>query len=340
MNLHDVRLLPDALRFTLGMSRETRPYFVSCEVTLRCNLRCEFCNIPSFNAVQNEAPAEQMLSRLREAHAMGCRMISFTGGEPLMRSDIDTLAEGCREQGYFTGLVTNGLLLGDHINAEWLHRLDAPAVSFLADEESFNRTRRHPRAYARIAGNIREAVDAGLSPVLFATLTRDTFCHAEKTAQFAHDLGLKVFFSLVQRAPREEFDTIDYAALKIADTEDALNALARLNNEYGCVRFDSDFERMQANGGFNDTIDCLAAQTVMTFKPDGSVCLPCPHYSLLSIPPEMPLAAHWSGEQATRIRRAKGTLPFCRDCQQICMHFPSLYGHPVRAVRWLVKTAL
>lgn len=325
----------DFCRFSTGLSKKTRPFFVSCEVTFRCNLRCEFCNIPDFNPIPDEATTEIMERRLEESYRLGCRVVSFTGGEPLMRDDIGRLAGKCRELGYFTGLVTNGLLLKKHVGSEWLHNVDAPAVSFLADEESYNLTRRIPNAYALVKSNIVSAVDSGLSPILFSTLTRDTLRHAGKTAAFADDLGIKVYFSLVQRAPREEFDTIDYAALKVSDARAALEHLRDLRKEYACVRFDPDFEKMQATGGFNDFIDCRSAQTVISIKPDGSVSLPCPPKTLLSIKADMPLEEHWKAEKAAQIRSARGTMPFCRDCQVNCMYLPSLIGHPLLLANWI-----
>lgn len=334
------RYFPDFLKFFSGISDKNRPFFVSCEVTFRCNLRCEFCNIPDFNAVPDEAATEVMERRLEESYRLGCRVISFTGGEPLMRADIGSLAEKCRTLGYFTGLVTNGLLLGKYMDEEWLHRIDAPAVSFLANEESYNATRRVPTAYALVSRNIRTAVDSGLSPILFATLSRDTLRHAEETAAFADKLGIKVYFSLVQRAPREEYDTIDYAALKVTDAEAALERLRRLRKEYSCVRFDPDFERMQAAGGFNDFVDCRSAQTVVSIKPDASVSLPCPPKTLLTIPAGKPLADLWKGERAQAIRTARGTMPFCRDCQVNCMYLPSLIGHPVLLANWIRNNGL
>ncbi|MFA4859416.1 radical SAM protein [Methanoregula sp.] len=325
----------DFCRFSFGLSRKTRPFFVSCEVTFRCNLRCEFCNIPDFNPIPEEAATQVMEKRLEESYRLGCRVISFTGGEPLMRSDIGLLATRCCELGYFTGLVTNGLLLGKQVNSEWLHKIDAPAVSFLADEESYNRTRRIPNAYALVSRNIRDAVDAGLSPILFSTLTKETFQHAEKTAAFAHNLGINVYFSLVQRSPREEFDTINYESLKVSNAHSAIEQLRTLRREYGCVRFDPDFERMQAAGGFNDFIHCRAAQTVVSIKPDGSVSLPCPPKTLLSIKTDMPLEEHWNGKKARQIRSVRGTMPFCKDCQVNCMYLPSLVGHPVLLANWI-----
>ena len=116
----------DVCRFSTGLSRKTRPFFVSCEVTFRCNLRCEFCNIPDVNPIPEEASTAVMEKRLEESYRLGCRIISFTGGEPLMRTDIGSLATRCHELGYFTGMVTNGLLLGKHVGSEWLHTLDAP----------------------------------------------------------------------------------------------------------------------------------------------------------------------------------------------------------------------
>lgn len=324
----------DLLRFSTGISSSQRPFFVSAEVTFRCNLRCGFCNIPDFNPIRQEAETGVMLKRLGECYNLGCRVISFTGGEPLMRQDLGTLAERCQELGYITGMVTNGLLLEKYAGSEWLHRMDTMAVSFLDDETGFNETRGRENAHAIVKKGIEAAVNQGLSPILFCTLTGDTLRFAEKTAIFADSLGIRVYFTLVQRAPREDYDKIDYVSLKVRDTDEAIRRLGEIRREYSCVRFDPDFEMMQANGGFNDHVDCQAARTVVSLKPDGSVCLPCPPKSLLSIPVSDSLAEVWSGEKATEIRRKRGTYAFCRDCQVNCMYVPSLIGHPIRLARW------
>jgi hypothetical protein len=136
--------------------------------------------------------------------------------------------------------MTNGLHLGNCLNTEWLYRLNVPAVSFLEDEAAFNRTRRSPDAYAAVRQNIVEAVDRSLSPILFSTLTKETIRFARKIPEFADSLGIRVYFSRIQRAPRQDFDTLDYSSLKITDIDEAFNLLHRFRKEYECVRFDPD----------------------------------------------------------------------------------------------------
>jgi len=61
---------------------------------------------------------------------LGCLVISYTGGEPLLREDIEELLEFSNKKiGFYTGLVTNGLLLDKKIN-EISKYTDFLAVSF------------------------------------------------------------------------------------------------------------------------------------------------------------------------------------------------------------------
>ena len=80
--------------------------------TRRCNLKCPMCDIPNWDgAMESDGPTavkivDQML-------ALGVGGISFTGGEPLLRSDIFDLIARVRARRRPAILVTNGLRLAD-----------------------------------------------------------------------------------------------------------------------------------------------------------------------------------------------------------------------------------
>ncbi len=327
--------LPDLIRFSTGLSRKTRPFFLNCEPTLRCNFRCSFCNIPGNNPLPQEAAPEVLEARIEECYRMGCRIVSFTGGEPLMYNGIGRLVEKCHELRYYTGLVTNGFLLNNFLDAEWPGKLDLLAISFIDDETAFTASRGHATAYGVVKKNIHDAVERGLSPVFYSALTEDTLVHAEKTAAFAQSLGIATYFSFVLKTPREGLDTVNWDAQKISNTEKAISHLSAIRDTYKGVHFHPDIERLQVSGGFNKKVRCQAARTVVSLKPDGSVSLPCYIKTVHSIPPGMALACGWKSAVAVRVREACGRMECCIGCMNACMYAPSLIGNPIRILRWI-----
>ena len=99
-----------------------RHTYLRISVTERCNLRCHYC-MPAEGV--ELAPREHLLTfeemeRLARLFvALGVNKIRLTGGEPLVRKDIEVLAE---RLGHLPGLrtlalTTNGLLLARRLDA-------------------------------------------------------------------------------------------------------------------------------------------------------------------------------------------------------------------------------
>lgn len=90
------------------------PPCLSLELTARCNHACPFCY-----GVWHERP--ELASReldtaewraiLDECARRGVRTVQFTGGEPLLRSDLEELIDHARAVGLKTALYTNAALL-------------------------------------------------------------------------------------------------------------------------------------------------------------------------------------------------------------------------------------
>ena len=88
--------------------RAAAPY-VGIEVNRRCNLRCPHCFTDSGPDAHPGATAEQLDGLLARLATLGVRQVGFSGGEPLLRTDLEgIMRRGLTAgiQGY--GLVTNG----------------------------------------------------------------------------------------------------------------------------------------------------------------------------------------------------------------------------------------
>ena len=82
----------------------------------RCNYRCMMCNFPSrYESSRKNGLKEISTSEakqvLKEFSELGASGIGFTGGEPLLRSDIFELLSYTKELGMITHLNTNGYFL-------------------------------------------------------------------------------------------------------------------------------------------------------------------------------------------------------------------------------------
>jgi cyclic pyranopterin phosphate synthase len=144
-------------------------------VTDRCNLRCPYC-MPRemFGADFAFLPREQLLSFeeitrvVRVMAAGGVAKVRLTGGEPLLRGQLDRLVamlaavEGISD----IALTTNGLLLARHAQRLRDAGLDRVSVSLDAlDGATLRSMSDAPVSPERILDGIEAASRAGLTPV-------------------------------------------------------------------------------------------------------------------------------------------------------------------------------
>lgn len=92
------------------------PRHLSLEVTARCNHACPFCygvwhERPELAGP--ELPTAEWASILDECARRGVREVQFTGGEPLLRDDLDALIDHALAAGLKAAVYTNASLLDE-----------------------------------------------------------------------------------------------------------------------------------------------------------------------------------------------------------------------------------
>ncbi|TDF99858.1 pyrroloquinoline quinone biosynthesis protein PqqE [Paenibacillus piri] len=86
------------------------PYALSAEITHRCPLHCPYCSNPvELRKREDELTVDEWLRVLEEAGELGVVQVHFTGGEPLLRPDLDQLIRRARELGFFVNIITSGI---------------------------------------------------------------------------------------------------------------------------------------------------------------------------------------------------------------------------------------
>ncbi|HOS94775.1 MAG TPA: radical SAM protein [Armatimonadota bacterium] len=139
-----------------AVAGEAPPTFIRCakiKLTPRCNLRCLFCNYWTMNACP-ELGTARWREVIAELASLGCAKIHFSGGEPLLRSDVFELLECCTAHGMRANLTTNGTLINQRDVAERLLATGVRSVSISVDSPE-------PRLHDRIRGR-RGALKATL----------------------------------------------------------------------------------------------------------------------------------------------------------------------------------
>ncbi|HUO66039.1 MAG TPA: pyrroloquinoline quinone biosynthesis protein PqqE [Gammaproteobacteria bacterium] len=90
------------------------PLWLLLELTYRCPLHCVFCYNPThFARTTAELSTDDWLRVLREARALGAVQLGLSGGEPLLRDDLETIVAEAHRLGFYINLVTSGVGLSE-----------------------------------------------------------------------------------------------------------------------------------------------------------------------------------------------------------------------------------
>ena len=134
------------------------PLWLLAELTYRCPLQCPYCSNPVEIAKYNdELSTEDWIRVMRQARKMGAAQLGFSGGEPLVRRDLETLIAEARSLGYYTNLITSGVGMDEkRVQTFKEAGLDHIQISFQASDEELNnylggtRSFQHKQEMARV----------------------------------------------------------------------------------------------------------------------------------------------------------------------------------------------
>ena len=84
------------------------PVALLAELTYRCPLRCGYCSNPlDFADYRDELDTDGWKRTLDDAAALGVYHAHFSGGEPLLRADLEAIVAHARGAGLYTNLITS-----------------------------------------------------------------------------------------------------------------------------------------------------------------------------------------------------------------------------------------
>jgi len=150
-----------------------RPVLLNLEVTMRCNAKCGFCDYW-------KTPASAKASELKEftdiARRFNPMMITFTGGEPTLRKDLEDIVAAVRDatQLSYLAMITHGAMLTvDRAQSLWDAGLDQFNISFDYLDGRHDDARGIPGLTAKILETVPQMKRAGIGSVRFNTVIKD-----------------------------------------------------------------------------------------------------------------------------------------------------------------------
>ena len=87
-----------------------QPTTLLAEITYRCPLHCPYCSNPlQMSRAEAELSTEDWKRVFTQARDLGVLQLGLSGGEPLVRKDLEELVAHARGEGLYTTLVTSAL---------------------------------------------------------------------------------------------------------------------------------------------------------------------------------------------------------------------------------------
>ena len=228
------RQAPKADRTPPGARTEFLPHVVAWNLTRRCNLECSHCYISAgpWQAPGDElstAECLQILDQILEVNSSP--MLILTGGEPLVRDDLEVLVERASGGGATVVLGTNGTLLTEERVASLKAAgLLGVAVSIDSLESRYHDRFRHgDGALDQTLRAVETVREARLDFIVQTTVTRGNRSQLAGLAAWAAARGAVSFnvYFVVQTGRAAGMES-----LRPEDNEEVLHELAAMEREY------------------------------------------------------------------------------------------------------------
>jgi len=169
------------------------PLWLLAELTYRCPLHCVFCFNPLDFAAkqqQEELGTEDWLRVLRQGRELGAVQLGLSGGEPLVRDDLEVIVAEAHRLGYYTNLLTSGVgLTPARAAALKSAGLDHVQLSFQDSTREMNDFLSHTKTFelkSRVARLIKEQ---GWPMVMNVVIHRMNIDHIDRIIGMAAELG-------------------------------------------------------------------------------------------------------------------------------------------------------
>lgn len=251
------------------------------ECTLRCNISCIHCgsDCSRENDVK-DMPLEDFLKVIDEITPglnPAKTLIVLTGGEPLIRKDIEKCGLELYNRGFPWGLVTNGLLLTpERLSSLLKSGLCSLTVSLDGLEESHNWLRGDKRSFKGALNAIKSLSETNLKYDVVTCVNQVNYHELEAIRELLLSVGVKEWriFSISPVGRAKENKKLQLSPVQFKGLFEFMKSVRnekKIKLNYGCEGFLGNYEGEVRDNFFI----CGAGINVASVLVDGSISA-CP----------------------------------------------------------------
>ena len=255
---------------------ELRNLFWEC--TLQCNMNCRHCGSDCKQAPATaDMPAADFLKAIDDItpHVDPHKtFITFTGGEALVRDDIEAVGLELYRRGFPWGMVTNGLLLDerrlDSLLRSGMHSI---TISFDGFADDHNWIRRNERSFERADHAIKLLTKTpDLVWDIVTCVNPRNYRRLDEFKEYLISIGVRYWrlfsiFPMGRAANDPDLQLSDEQFRGLFDFIEKTRKEGRIHASYGCEGFLGPYEGRVRDYYFH----CRAGVNVASVLADGSI---------------------------------------------------------------------
>jgi len=261
------------------------PLWLLAELTYDCPLHCPYCSNPTeMGDIKDELSTQQWLKVFTQARAMGAVQLGFSGGEPLLRKDLEILVKHARELGFYTNLITSGIGLTEKRIAKLKQAgLDHIQISFQgADPEVNDAIAGRGNAYQQKFKMAQSVKDQGYPMVLNFVISKQNISQIADILRLSCELKADYVELATAQYYGWAFDNRDHllpSQEQLIDAEQTVNQFRDQQQGKGpqFIFVTPDYYEERPKACMNGW-----GTTFLTVTPDGSA-LPCHSAKMLPL---------------------------------------------------------
>lgn len=298
------------------------PLRMDLALTFRCQNNCVHCYAGGPHET-DELDTDQWKKVIDHLHRIGVFILTFTGGEPTLREDLQELLLYAQNKGAVTGLITNGRRLKDK---DYVEQLEKAGLDFVQVTLESNKPQTHDKmtaskgSWKETVAGIQNALQTKIYVTTNTTLSKYNASEFLQTMDFIKELGVAAFGcnSLIYSGKATEvshefalpFQTLNELLPKIREKA---NQLGLKFLWYTPTQY-CQFDPIKLGLGVKS---CTAANVNMCVGPNGDV-YPCQSYfeSLGNLLKD-DWPGIWNSPLALKLRNREYVEPKCKDCPQL-----------------------
>lgn len=251
------------------------PLWVMLELSYRCPLQCPYCSNPmDFSAIKNELSTDDWIRVMQQARELGAVQLGFSGGEPLVRPDLEILINSAHKLGFYTNLITSTIGMDERrIEAIKDAGIDSIQVSFQSSNKVQNDFIAGTDAFDHKVAMAKKIKALGISMTFNMVLHHLNIDNLAEHLDFAIALGVDYI----------ELANTQYLGYAFANRKALLPTIEQLNKaECIALSYQEKYDSkpkiffVVADYHQNRPTPCMNGwgTTFITFTPDG-LALPC-----------------------------------------------------------------